>query len=202
MLFHMSPTRIIYKRWKIIFLFALIFSLASGVVTLFFPLEYRADSQVFLISKSRYGVDPYTVVKSAERVGENIAQVMKTGDFYEKVIAQEGYLIDKTPFENISERELREKWTKTIDASVVYGTGVLNISTYSVDPNQAKQLSAAALAALTNRGWEYVGGDVTIKVVNEPIVTRFPVRPNLLVNMGLGFIIGAGLMIFLVLRKK
>jgi len=81
----MSSLALLTKRWKLIVAVGLIFSVASLGVTMLFPLEYRADAEVFIISKSRYGVDPYTVVKSAERVGENIAQVMKTDDFLAKV---------------------------------------------------------------------------------------------------------------------
>ncbi len=184
------------------FLFGIVLAFLAGVSTLFFPLEYRADSQVFIISESRYGVDPYTVIKSAERVGENISRVMETSDFYEKVMNQEGFSIDKSRFERLEVLERREKWANTIEGSVVYGTGVLNISTYSNDSEQARQLAGAALSALSTQGWEYVGGDVTIKVVNEPVVTRYPVRPNILVNMAAGFVIGVLLMGAIVLRRR
>ena len=107
-MFHQSPVKIIFKRWKLIFVVSIIFGLVAGLITILFPLEYRADAQVLIISQSRYGVDPYTVVKSAERVGENIAQVVKTNDFFKKVMAQEGFVIDKSRFQNISERNKRK----------------------------------------------------------------------------------------------
>ena len=49
---------------------------------------------------------------------------------------------------------------------------------------------------------EYVGGDVTIKVVNAPVATRFPVRPNLPLNGALGFVVGVLLMVLALLRRE
>lgn len=186
-MFHHTSLENLTRRWKIILLVGIIVGALSGLITLLFPLQYRADAQVLIISKSRYGVDPYTVVKSAERIGENIIQVMKTSDFYFKVKEQPGYGIDWSSFDNKSERERRKLWNRTIGASVVYGTGVLNINAYHQDADQARQLAAAAATTLAAKGWEYVGGDVAIKVVNEPVTTKWPVRPNIFVNVVLGF---------------
>ena len=187
---HHSPISLLKKRWKFLLVVGIILGILSGIVTILFPLSYRADAQVLIISKSRYGVDPYTVVRSAERVGENIAQVMRTNDFYNKVKDQKDFSVDWSYFDDSSEREKRKIWNKTMSPSVVYGTGVLNVSTYHPDKNQALQLAGASVNALSAKGWEYVGGDVTIKVINEPIVTKFPVRPNILLNVLLGFVVG------------
>ena len=196
-----SPIKVLAKRWKLILFSGLVAGLVVLVLSLFMPLQYRADAQVLIISKSRYGVDPYTTVKSAERVGENIVQVMKTNDFFNKVMRQPGYSIDQTQYQNVTEKKKRLLWQKTIETSMVYGTGVLNVSAYSVDRGQAKQLAGAVADALVAKGWEYVGGDVTIKVVNDAVVTKWPVRPNLLFNTFLGFIVGIIIMKLMVLRK-
>jgi capsular polysaccharide biosynthesis protein len=179
---------IMLKRSRLILLSAFVGLILGAGITLLFPLEYRADAQVYIISKSRYGVDPYTIIRSAERVGENIAQVMGTNDFYDKVMSDTNYSIDRTYFEDptITEQAKRKRWEKAIQGSVVFGTGTLTVSAYSVSTTQALALAGAAVDTLARRGWEYVGGDVDIKVVNEPVVTRFPVRPNLLVNALLG----------------
>jgi len=199
---HASPLRLLLKRKKIIMLAGIIVAIIAGIITALFPLQYRADAQVLIISQSRYGVDPYTVIRSAERVGENISQVMKTSDFYNKVreLGQAG--IDWSQFEGLNDRDKRKKWEKTIEPSVVYGTGVLNVSAYSVDSAEAQALAAAAANTLVSKGWEYVGGDVTIKIVNQPIVTRYPVRPNILINVVLGFIVGILLTSLMVVRKR
>jgi capsular polysaccharide biosynthesis protein len=190
------------RRWKIIFLIGVVFALFAAFVTVLFPLEYRADAQVLIISSSRYGVDPYTVVKSAERVGENIAQIMKTSDFYNKVKEQQGTQVDWNYFESLAERKKRKAWDRAVSPSVIFGTGVLSVSTFHQDPVQAERLARAIVSTLERRAVEYVGGDVTLKIVNQPIVTNWPVRPNLVINTFLGFIIGIFLMGFLTVRKK
>jgi capsular polysaccharide biosynthesis protein len=171
-------------------LWGILAALFATSVSLLFPLEYRADAAVYIISKSRYGVDPYTVVKSAEQVGQNITQVMKTQDFFDKVMATVPTNFDKTQFQNVTDRVRAKRWQKAVDGTVVFGTGVLNVSAYNRDPAQAKILASTLVDTLVQKGYEYIGGDVTIKQVNKAIVTRFPVRPNIIINAALGFFIG------------
>lgn len=190
------------KYWKPVLALSLLCSLISVFVSLLFPFKYRADTQVLIISKSRYGVDPYTVVKSAERVAENIIEIMKSSDFYTKVRSQEGYAVDWSSFDQLNERERRKLWNKTVKPSVVYGTGILNISIRYENKDAVLLMASAAAQALTQKGWEYVGGDVTIKIINEAIASRWPASPNFFVNAVLGFVIGALIMIALLAERE
>lgn len=201
-MFHHQPARVLKKRSKVILLVGLLVAILSLITSMLFPLQYRADAQLYIISGARYGADPFTIVKSAERIGENITQIMKTNDFYQKVIAQPGYQLDLSEFQNVEERVKRKRWKKTINGSVVFGTGVLNVSAYHENPEQAKAFAGAAVDTLVERGREYVGTDVTMKVVNHPVATKYPVRPNLVVNTILGFFLGVLGMSVIVLRKK
>lgn len=189
-MFHHSLIFILLRRAKTILLIGASAAVLSLLATLLFPLEYRADAQALIIPQSRSGVDPYTIVKSAERVGENLVAIMKTDDFYQKVLDQSGHTLDTSRFIDVSERTKRKRWQKAVQTSVVYGTGIINISAYHSQPDGAKALAAAAAETLAAKGWEYVGGDVTIKVVNSPIVTRLPARPNVAVNVLAGFLVG------------
>ena len=100
------------------------------------------------------------------------------------------------------ERVKRKRWERSIRPSVVFGTGVLHISAYSPSSTQAMLLSGAVAETLVEKGWEYVGGDVNIKLVNAPVVTRFPVRPNILLNTLLGFLVGALFMMVVIMRQE
>jgi len=201
MYMHHSPLSRILRGSKILIALGLVVAVLAAGATFLFPLEYRADASVLIISKSRYGVDPYTVVKSAERVGENIVQIIGTDDFYDKVKVQEGYSVNWNAFDSLDAREKRKAWQKHLQGSVVYGTGVLNISAFSTDPKQAIALAGAAADTLVSKGWQYVGGDVTLQVVNHPVVTKWPVRPNLVTNAILGLFIGMLLGALIVSRK-
>jgi capsular polysaccharide biosynthesis protein len=188
-MFAPHTSHILKKHRRLIVVTGLLVGLASVLVSLFFPLDYRADAQVLLLSQSRYGVDPYTVVRSAERVGENISHVMETQDFFSKVIAHDQSL-DTRRFQNVSDRVRRKRWQRTIDASMVFGTGVMNVSAYHTDPAQATRYATAAAQTLVDQGWEYAPGDMTMKIVNQAVVTRWPVRPNILLNLIVGFVVG------------
>ncbi len=201
MFLEQSPIKILTRRWRALVFAGLLVAILSLIISILFPLQYRADAQVLIISKSRYGVDPYTVVKSAERVGENITQIVGTNDFYQNVMSQSGYKIDQSVFNRLSERDKRKLWQKTVNTSVIYGTGVLNISAYHASQEQAKQLVSAVAGTLVSKGWEYVGGDVAIKVVNDAVVTKWPVKPNLILNAILGFLAGFVVTSGLVLNK-
>lgn len=201
MFLHHGPIHLLIKRSKLIIAVGFVFAVVFLLVSFLFPLEYKANSQVLIISRSRTGVDPYTVIKSAERVGENIAQVMKTGDFFDKVFAEPENGVDKNYFDKLEERKKRRLWQKSVEASVVYGTGVLDINIFHPKQDQALALAKAVGNTLVSRGWEYVGADVSIRVVNQPIATNWPVRPNLVLNSILGFLTGALIMSLMVGRK-
>ncbi|MFZ2189864.1 MAG: Wzz/FepE/Etk N-terminal domain-containing protein [Candidatus Magasanikiibacteriota bacterium] len=181
---------ILKNSWKLIIFVGIIFAVLTLFASLLFPLEYRADAQVMIISKSRYGVDPYTVAKSGERIASNLSEVIGTQDFFDKVMSQSGYGLDNSKFQNVSEKTKRKRWEKTAKTSVVYGTSMLNISAFHEDPEQAKQYAGAVAGALVSQSSDYVGGDVYFKVVNYPIVTSLPVRPNIAVNMLVSLVFG------------
>ncbi len=198
----MSVATTLVRRGKIIFAVGVLFALIGLGASFAVPLEYRADAGVLIVPKTRFGVDPYTVVKSAERVGDNLAAVMKTDDFRAKLKSLEGTNLNWGEFDAQTAREQRRLWPRMVSASVVYGTGVLRVSAYNTDPNQAVAFAAAAAQTLAIKGFEYVGGDMTIRVVDNPVVTPWPVRPNIPVNMALGFVVGALIMSVIVVRNR
>lgn len=198
----MSVITTLARRGKIIVGVGVLFAFIGLGVSLVFPLEYRADAGVLIVPKTRFGVDPYTVVKSAERVGDNLAAVMKTDDFRAKVKSLENTNLNWGTFDAQTPREQRRLWPKMVSASVGYGTGVLYVSAYNTDPVQAAAFAAAAAETLATKGFEYVGGDMVIRVVDNPVVTPWPVRPNIPVNMALGFVVGALIMSVIVVRNR
>jgi len=193
--------KVFVKHLRLIIVWGLIMGVLSGGISLLFPMKYSAESQVLIISRDRTGVDPYTQVKSAERIGENLAQVMRTTDFYQKVM-ESSATFDRERWTSLSERKQRKEWQKDVVGGMVYGSSLLKITTYSKSKDDAKALSDAVTGMISSRGWEYVGGDVAIKSVNSPLVSSFPTRPNLLMNILVGFIAGVLLAGLWVYRSK
>lgn len=199
-LFH-KPVATLKKRWKLVFFGTILLGAVGFGLSFLFPLEYRADAQVLIISKSRFGVDPYTAVKSAERVGENIVTLVSTDDFYRKVREQKEFSLTTAQFDGVNAQTRRRRWKRAVHASVVYGTGFLNISTYDTDQDAAEELAGAVAQTLSRSAWEYVGGDVSVRVVNRPVVSLWPVRPHIVLNTLFGLIVGFIISSFVVVRR-
>ena len=193
---------LIYKHIRLIVVWGLVIGIMSGGVSLLFPKQYSAESRVLIISRDRTGVDPYTQAKSAERIGENLAQVMKTTDFYNKVMAQSDVQFNKDPWQKLTDRTQRKKWQKDVQAVMVYNSSLLKITIYGRSPEEASAFANAVTQTLVSRGWEYVGGDVSLKEVTTPLVSRWIARPNVPVNMLAGLLIGALLAVLWVTRYK
>jgi capsular polysaccharide biosynthesis protein len=74
-------------------------------------------------------------------------------------------------------------------------TGILVINAYDTDRDFASQLVRAISYVLVNKGAEYHGGgnDVEIKIVDDVFVSKYPVRPNIILDMSLAAVIGIAL---------
>lgn len=179
------------KHLKIIVLWGVIFALLSGGVSLLFPKYYSAESTVLVISHDRSIGDPYVQSKSAELIGETLGRVMQTEDFYTKVMEQNSVAFDKSVWQNLSPQDSRQLWIKNVQASVVYGTSLLNIRAYSRAPADAINFASAVTQTAVGRGWEYVGSDVAFKIVDSPVASPWQTRPNITLNMLIGFAVGA-----------
>ncbi len=191
----------LFRHAKLIFVWGVLVAILSAAVSLLFPWQYSAESQVLIISRDRSGVDPYTQSKAAERIGENLAQVMQTDDFMQKVMTNPSASFDKTRWENLTERKQKKQWQKDVTGQMLYGTSLMKITVYSTK-NDVLPLASAVTETLTAHGWEYVGGDVAIKTVNQPIVSQWITKPNILLNGLLGFLAGIVLSSAWVIKYK
>ncbi len=179
--------------------------LVLGVVLSFLrPLEYRASTRL-LITQNVVSADAYTASRSSERIADELARIVFTSTFFEQVL-DAGYNIDESQFpsEERQPARRRTRWARMVDTSVARGTGLLSVSVYNREPEQAQQIAEAIAFVLTQRGWQYTSGkDLSIRQVDASLISKFPVRPNIPSNafMGLvlGFLCGAA---FVLVRAK
>lgn len=161
------------------------------IAGLFFPWEYSATSRLLVIPSSTLGVDPYTAIKSAERISENLAQVIHTSSFFDRVAkTQQQFNFDPSIFSNLSESKRRSAWERAVITEVVPGTGFFNIKVYNKDKEQAVNWASAISYALSTQGFEYTSSNVQIKIVDTPLASRFITRPNFLTLGFLGVVVG------------
>lgn len=176
------------KHLRLLLLWGLIVAIFSAGVSLLFPIYYRAESEVLIIVPPR-GSDPYTQAKSAERLGEHLSQLVGTADFFSKVMT-EGSGFDKERWQAATPRQQRRRWKRDVTASSRYNSSLVRLTVYSRTPEDTLGLNQAVTETFTRRAPEYVGGDMTARAVNPPLLSLLPGRPNFLGNSAAGLVAG------------
>ena len=175
--------------WSTILLFAVGGLVLAVLLSLVRPLEYSSTTRI-LITQELGVVDAYTASRSAERIADDLSNIVYTSTFFDKVM-NSGFDIDAGYFPDDSIKR-RNKWQKTISASVARSSGLLAIKAYHTDVAQAQEIATAVAFVLTTQGWTYTsGGNITVQVVDDPLNSRYPVRPNIPVNAVSGLFLGA-----------
>lgn len=178
----------ILDGWLTILLCGVVGMALAVLLSFIRPLEYSSTTRI-LITQELGVVDAYTASRSAERIADDLASVVYTSTFFDKVMAS-GYNVDATYFSD-DEITRRKQWEKAIAPSVSRSSGMLSLTAYHRDVTQAEELAQAVAYVLTTQGWTYTsGGNITVQVVDEPLNSRYPVRPNLFVNGFSGLVLG------------
>ena len=135
-------------------------------------------------------VDPYTVSKSNEYLGNLFSQVLYSSSFYDLTLNSQ-YNVNRSYFTNDATRQ-QKIWKKTVKAKSLNNTGIIDMEIYHPDPYQAKQLALAVNDVLMNKNFNYQGmGDtVKVNVIDQPLVSNYPTNPNPLINFGLSVVLG------------
>ena len=156
------------------------------------PLEYRSSIRL-LITQQTASVDAYTASRSVERIADDLANIVPTKLFFDQVLnVQYDVNPDQFPSEITQPAKRRKVWQRMISTTVSRGTGLLSIDVYNRDKEQARQISNAVGFILTQQGWRYTSGsDISVRLVDSPLVSRYPVRPNIPANGFIGLVLGA-----------
>lgn len=182
-------SQILKRGWKRILLFGLLAALLGAGLSFIFPLRYSSTMRLLLIQKSLSQADPYTAMRAAERIADNLGQIVYTTSFFDKVMQAE-FNIDQSVFK-ADENARRKQWSQMIATQVVRGSGMLVVTVYHTDRAQAEQIARAIAFVLTTEGWQYVGGgDLQVKLVDQPLQSKWPVKPNIPANAFTGFVLG------------
>ncbi|MDD2680874.1 MAG: hypothetical protein PHE20_02085 [Patescibacteria group bacterium] len=177
-----------HKRQSIliIVLTALIITL---IVSLLFPLRYEAKSRL-LITQDTGQTDAYTVSRSNEYLGNLFTQVASSGSFFDLSLSSP-YNIDESYFAGTYAQQIK-KWQGTVKTKTIADSGIIEISIYHPVPYQAQQIALAVNDVMINKKNNYQGnGDkVRISVIDQPLISTYPVKPNLIQNAALAFLFG------------
>lgn len=190
-----SVSKVLSSRKRLIIIITVIVAVVALGLSFIQPLKYSAEVRLLVTQRSSFNLDPYTAIRSTELISEHLARLVSTSSFLDRIL-ESGYKIDKDYFAVKTEQGRRRLWSRTIDASAGRGTGLLNITAYHPKKDQAMTIVAAVSFLLSTQGGEYVGRDINIRLVDAPLVSRFPVVSNILLNglggLCLGLVIGSG----------
>ena len=184
-----NHVQVLRDEWKKIFLITLLVLLLALLYSLVQPFLYRSSVSVLVLQKSSFSIDAYSATKSEERVANKLSQVIYSSLFLDQII-NSGFNVDKSYFP-LDELKRRQKWGKTVSVEVPVALSRLNVFIYHTDPNQALQISQAVAYILTSNKSQFIGiEDIELKVLDTPLVSKYPVRPNIAVNLFLGLLFG------------
>lgn len=184
-----SLLSVLQPKRRFIVLTAVVVALLTVALSFTQPLRYSASIRLQITQRAAFTLDPYTAIRSTELIGENLAQLISTSSFLDRVL-QTGYKIDQRYFA-LSETRRRKLWARTAEAHQVRGKGFLDVAVFHPNREEALKIVAAISFLVSTQGSDYVGRDIVVRLVDAPLASRFPVRPNLPANALVGAVLGA-----------
>ena len=160
----------------------MIFSLLGG-------LKYSAQSKLLVVQDTG-NIDAYAVSRSNEYLGNLLSQVVYSGSFFNLVINNPQYKVSQEYFAG-SYNERLKLWRKSISTKTIADTGIIEVSIYHPNPDQARLISLAVNDVLINNNANYHGGDgVKVSILDQPLVSNYPDQPNLVLNFVFALALG------------
>ncbi|MFH1667727.1 MAG: hypothetical protein ABH884_01725 [Candidatus Komeilibacteria bacterium] len=178
------------KHYKKGFISLIIITLlAVVIVSVLMPQQYEAKAKLLIVQKQAAGQDAYLASKAAEKIGMIFGEVVYGTSFFDK-IWRTGIDIGSEWGE--TEKERRELWEKAIEVGMVPRTSIFEIKTYSTSKAQATHLAEAVTYVLLNSGSDYhgAGDQIIVKLIDGPIISERPVKPDIAINAVLGLLAG------------
>lgn len=162
--------------------------LVTFVISVALPGAYKAESQVLVVQKLGY-YDRYSREETVNYVSHLLTDVVQSESFYSEVITRDPSIQSILPKD---EYDRRKEWKNMVEIHIVSNGGILRIDTFHVSPSIAKLLNKTIADTLIQKGNVYhgAGESIEIKAIDAPLVSRYPVRPNVLLNVGIAIVVG------------
>lgn len=179
--------RILTRSWRLIAVSAFLGLVLALGFSLVQPLRYSSTVRLLITQTNVAGLDPYTAVKSTERIAQNLSEVVYTSSFFNAVMADGSVDRAYFPADEISKRTL---WRDTVETAVTAGTGVMSVTAYHPKREQATQLAIRISQEIANQAPNYFGYSVRVQVIDDPLPSRFFAKPDFIRNGLMGAMVG------------
>lgn len=194
------PLHVLALGYKRIIGYGILGALAGFALSFLSPLEYSSSVRLLITQPNAVGVDSFTVLKSNERIAQNLSQLLGTSSFFDNIAAQAENL-DRSQIPQ-NEYDKRKYWSRAVNVSVEAGSGLMTITVYAPQVAQARSLVVAASNEIAKQAPNYFGSTVRVAVIDAPLDSQWYARPNIPMNAAYGAIVAAMLSVaWLLLRR-
>ena len=200
MLFREHPLAALRRSWPLIAGCTVTGLILALLLSLLQPLEYSSTVRLLITQPGATNIDPYTVLKSNERIADNLSLILYGSNILENILL-EAQDVNKDYFPT-DEYARRQLWAKTISTSVEPGSGLMLVTAFHPDRDQARAIVLAASQELIKQAPNFFGYSVRVQVINTPLDSQWFARPNFLDNGLIGLAIGLLLGLLWVLFRK
>ncbi|MEW6610400.1 MAG: GNVR domain-containing protein [Patescibacteria group bacterium] len=182
-------SQFVYKHWGGIVILSLIGAVAALGLSLQQTPLYASSARILVTQRQTSGMDAYTAARGSEKLAQNLTTIIGTASFLERVLGAGFSVTNDFPKD---EARRRKAWQEVVKPSVVTGSSILAITVYHKNRDQAERILVAVNTVLVSQGTSYLGtGDnVILQIVDAPLTTTRPVKPNTLLNIAGGCIAG------------
>ncbi len=183
--------------WRLPVGLAVLGLVLAVLFSLILPFQRSSTVRVLITQPTASGLDPYTAIKSTERVASSLSELIYTTTFFDNVLSANDQ-IDKTYFPQ-DEYDRRRLWRQSIETAVTPGTGIMSLSAFHRDPAQARLIVDGVAREMATQTPTYFGYNIRVQIIDAPLDSRWFARPEFVQNGALGAGLGAllGLMIIL-----
>jgi len=167
----------------------LLFFIISIFLTALQKKEYSSDAQILIIQDQQEEMDAYLASKSSASIANNLKEGILSSSFRNKLLTNYPDLELEL---SQSEKKRRKDWLKTIDVKIIPNSSVLKITTYSQSAFLSEKLLNNLISTLLVNHQDYHGGGqgVILKVIDAPLTSLNPTRPNWFLNIILSIVLG------------
>lgn len=183
--------QLIIRKKSVIGIFVLAFFIVGVGLTLVQPLKYSSSLRLLVVQDAgAVAGDPYAIARSNEYLSDVLSKVTYSTSFYSRAV-NAGFNIDKAYFGQTS-KQVAKNWNKTIEVKKINNSGIISVTAYHPDQSQAEKISRAIGYVLITQNQSYhgLGDKISLKLLDEPINSAWPVKPNLPLNAALSLFLG------------
>ncbi|MFH0840551.1 MAG: Wzz/FepE/Etk N-terminal domain-containing protein [bacterium] len=174
-----------------ILMIVLIFLVISLVITFAQPIKYSSRLKLLVVQNvSQNSSDPYAMAVSNEYLSNILSKITYSNSFFNRVL-NSGFEIKPDYFGKTTKKQ-EKIWNKTISTNPLNDTGIITITAYHKDRAETERIARAVGYVLMTEHSNYhgLGDNLRIKLLDEPITSKYPVKPNIALNLGLAIFLG------------